>query len=50
MKNKRIFTLEDMVHYVIFRELDKLKISNAYKIAEKICEELKATVTYRKTK
>ena len=47
---KKIWTLEDVVHFIIYRELDKLNIINSYEKATKICNELRAAVVYRTNK
>ncbi len=47
IKHKK-FTLEDMVHFIIYRELDKLKIISPYKTATMICNDLREAVEYRK--
>jgi hypothetical protein len=46
-KTKSVLTLEDMVHFVIYRELDKLKVPAPYQVATKICVELREAVNYR---
>lgn len=47
MKNKRALTLDDKVHYVIFRELDKCGVPDPYNRASRICRALKTVVEYR---
>jgi hypothetical protein len=47
MKKKLVWTLEDAAHFIIFRELDKLRVPFPYEKASKICDELRAAVTYR---
>lgn len=46
-KSKQGFTLEDMAHFVIFRELDKLRVPFPYEKATAICRELQHVVSYR---
>lgn len=46
-KMKKTWTLEDAVHFVIYRELDKLGTQNAYQIATLLCEEMRQVVNYR---
>jgi hypothetical protein len=41
------WTLEDAVHFVIYRELDKLRVPFPYEKATRICDELRAAVEYR---
>lgn len=38
---KKKFKKKDEAHYIIFRELDVLKVPNAYQNATKIIEKLK---------
>lgn len=47
-KKQTQFTLEDMAHYIIYRELDKLGVANPYSEATKICAELRNSVEYRR--
>lgn len=53
MKPKKIvkklngLTLEDCVHFIIYRELDKLRVFDPYEKATKICLELRSIVNYR---
>ena len=46
-KRKPVLTLEDMAHFIIFRELDKLHVFLPYEKATKICFELSQLVQYR---
>lgn len=43
-------TLEECAHFIIYRELDKLRVPFPYEKATKICRELKAIVNYRSSK
>jgi hypothetical protein len=47
---KTVWTLEDAAHFIIYRELDKLRVPFPYEKATKICEELREVVSYRSTK
>jgi len=47
MKKQKLLTLEDMAHFIIYRELDKMKVPSPYATATLICNELKEAVTYR---
>jgi glutamate synthase domain-containing protein 1 len=49
MKKREAFTLEDMAHFIIFRELDKLRVPFPYEKATRIGRELRAAVEYRST-
>ena len=46
-KKRSVFTLEDVVHFVIFSELDKMRVVFPYEKATRICTELRAAVNYR---
>ena len=46
-KKKKVLTLEEMAHFVIFRELDKVGVFSPYEKATKIVKELRAIVSYR---
>lgn len=46
-KALKTFALKDKVHFVIYRELDKLQIPLPYEKATRICEELFANVQFR---
>lgn len=46
-EGRKVLTLEDAAHFIIFRELDKLNVLFPYERASRICEELRAVVTYR---
>lgn len=48
MKKKTTFTLEDMAHYILYRELDKLGVKEPYKTATFLCDELSKSVAYRR--
>jgi hypothetical protein len=43
-------TLEDLVHFVLYRELDKLNVNFPFEKATHICKELRAAVSYRAPK
>ena len=47
MKTKKILTLEDLAHFIIFRELDKMGIDFPYFHATRMCKELQSAVSYR---
>lgn len=49
-KRKPVWTLEDAAHFIIYRELDKLRVPFPYEKATKICDELSAAVSYRRSK
>lgn len=49
-KRKLVLSLEDMAHFVIYRELDKLGILLPYQKATLICRELREVVAYRSKK
>ena len=49
-KKKRVLTLEDMAHFVIYRELDKMRVLFPYEKATRICNELRQAVNYRTPK
>jgi hypothetical protein len=44
MKN---LTLEEVAHFIIYRELDKALVRSPYEKATKICLELRKAVEYR---
>lgn len=50
VRPSRSFTREDMVHFVIYRELDKLRVLLPYDKATRICNGLKEVVSYRAPK
>lgn len=47
MKKRHAMTLEDAVHYVIFRELDICGVPDPYNRASRVCRALRAVVKYR---
>lgn len=49
-KTNKVLNLEDMVHFVIYRELDKLRVPFPYEKATRICVELREAVQYRTSK
>jgi hypothetical protein len=49
-KVRKGLTLEDMAHFIIYRELDKMKVLFPYEKATKICNELREIVNYRSSK
>ena len=48
-KKQKNLTLEDLVHFIIYRELDKVGVQNPYLKATNICAELRKAVEYRTT-
>jgi len=46
-RSKKLMSLEDCVHYIIFRELNTLCVSSPYVRATRICNELRRIVSYR---
>ena len=49
-KKTKAWTLEDAAHFIIYRELNKLRVPLPYEKAERICEELKSAVEFRTRK
>lgn len=49
-RKKFVWSLEDAAHFVIYRELDKLRVPFPYEKATAICHELRAAVSYRAPK
>lgn len=46
-QKKLVWSLEDAAHWIIYRELDKLRIPFPYEKATKICNELRNAISYR---
>ena len=47
VRSNKVLSLEDAAHFIIYRELDKLRVPFPYEKATAICRELREIVQYR---